>query len=143
MNIMVGSTAEREWILRQYPYTKQVLGEGGVLLLAEEEGSIRGFLWCFAQPVPAPVDAKEWFINVIEVFDAADRCKGIASSLVQTCIQMARQQGADQVRAYCDISNTASHRLWHKNGFGISPVKMPDNQVVGSYVTYALPRDGQ
>ncbi len=143
MNIMVGSTTEREWILCHYPYTKQVLGEGGVLLVAEEEGPIRGFLWCITRPIPAPVEATEWFINVIEVFDVADRRRGIASSLVQACIQMARQQGADQVRAYCDISNTASHRLWHKNGFGISPVKMPDNQVVGSYVTYALPKDGQ
>ncbi len=139
MNIIEGGAAEREWLLRQYPYTGQVLGEGGVLLAAEEGGSIRAFLWAFTRAIPAPVDAVEWFINVIEVFDAADRRRGIASQLVRACVQMAQRQGAYQVRAYCEIGNVASHRLWRKNGFGISPVKMPDDRVVGSYVTYALP----
>ena len=40
-------------------------------------------------------------------------------------------------RAYCDINNIASHYLWLKNGFGISPVKIKED-IVGSYATFGL-----
>lgn len=60
-NIIVGGAAEREWIVLQYPYTGQMLGEGGVLLVAEEGGSIRGFLWAITRLIPAPVEETEWF----------------------------------------------------------------------------------
>jgi len=43
-----------------------------------------------------------------------------------------------QVRAYCDIRNIPSHRLWLKNKFSISPVKMPDDTIAGSFVSYVL-----
>ncbi len=137
MTIRVGSEQERAWIRQQYPYTQQVLREGGTLLLAVEEEKILGISWSFTRQIPAPVERTEWFINLIEVFRQEDRCKGIASAMVQMCIDMARQQGAYQVRAYCDMGNVASHRLWRRNGFSICPVSM-DGQMVGSYVAYVL-----
>ncbi len=137
MTIRVGSEQERVWILKQYPYTQQVLGEGGTLLLAVEGEEILGMLWSFTRQIPAPVEGTEWFINVIEVFRPEEQCKGIASAMVQMCIDMARKQGAYQVRAYCDMGNIASHRLWRRNGFSICPVSM-DGQMVGSYVAYVL-----
>lgn len=49
-----------------------------------------------------------------------------------------KEEKVYQVRAYCDIRNVPSHRLWLKNKFAISPVKMPDNTIAGSFVSYVL-----
>ena len=58
--------------------------------------------------------------------------------MLKEIIKTAREENAYQIRAYCDINNISSHRLWLKNGFSISPVKMPDNTIVGSFVSYVL-----
>ena len=50
----------------------------------------------------------------------------------------ARGKGSIQVRAYCDIRNEASHRLWLKNGFGISPAAQSDGSIPGSFVSFRL-----
>lgn len=41
-------------------------------------------------------------------------------------IKVAKAENVYQVRAYCDIGNVPSHRLWLKNRFSINPVKLPD-----------------
>lgn len=81
---------------------------------------------------------KEEYINVIEVFDAEHRCRGVGSLMVERCIETARENECYQVRAYCDANNIASHMLWVKNGFTVSPVKMDNGQIIGSYVAYKL-----
>ena len=53
-------------------------------------------------------------------------------------LRIAKEEKVYQVRAYCDIRNIPSHRLWLKNKFAISPVKMPDNTIAGSFVSYVL-----
>ena len=138
MRIVFGTTAEKEEILAKYPHTKQVLGDGGTLIVARAGDNILGFLWAFEQNIPIPNGKKEMFINVVEVFDAQDRCKGIGSLLVEKCMEAAKAGGCYQVRAYCDIGNIPSNMLWVKNGFAISPVKMADGNIPGSYVTYKL-----
>lgn len=82
----------------------------------------------------------ENFINVIEVFDSKNRNKGVASAIVKKCMEIAKENGSYQIQAYCDVNNVASHMLWRKNKFGISPVQMETRnwQVVGSFVTYVL-----
>ena len=52
--------------------------------------------------------------------------------------RIAKEEKVYQVRAYCDIGNISSHRLWLKNKFSISPVKMPNGSISGSFVSYVL-----
>ena len=138
MIMRLGTELERKTILEKYPYTCQVLGDGGYLIVAVDESRIIGFLWSFVQDIPGTNGEKELFINVVEVFETQSRCKGVGSAMVTKCLSLARQESFYQVRAYCSIHNIASNRLWVKNGFAISPVKMPDNSIPGSYVTYKL-----
>ena len=138
MMIRTGNDDEKEFILSKYPYTAQVMQQGGNLIIAAEADIILGFSWSFGREIPAPVGRTEEFINVIEVFDEETRCRGIGSLIVQKCIEMARENGCYQVRAYCDGNNIPSHMLWVKNGFTVSPVKMEDGRLVGSYVSYKL-----
>jgi len=58
--------------------------------------------------------------------------------LIDEVKKIALKTGSMQVRAYCDINNEASHALWVKNNFGISPVKNADGTILGSFVTYRL-----
>ena len=138
MDILLGASTDREEILAQYPYTKQVLGNGGILIVARANNNILGFLWAFEQDIPVSIEKKETFINVVEVFNEQDRCKGIGSLLVEKCIEAARANCCYQIRAYCDMGNIPSNMLWVKSGFAISPVKMADGNIPGSYVTYKL-----
>ncbi len=138
MVIRIGNEEEKEFILSKYPYTAQVMHQGGTLMIAVDGETITGFLWSFRREIPAPVGRTEEFINVIEVFDAERRCRGIGSLLVKKCIETARENECYQVRAYCDISNLPSHMLWVKNGFTLSPGKTEDGRIAGSYVAYKL-----
>ena len=137
MIVKLGTEADKNYILKKYPHTFQVIYGDGYLVTACENDEIIGFAWTFTREIPI-VNKTEDFINVIDIFSEENRRKGIASLMVQKIIELAREHGSYQVRAYCDINNVSSHMLWLKNGFSISPVKMPDNQIVGSYVAYVL-----
>ena len=136
--VRVATEEEKGVILDKYPYTSQVINDIGYIIIACKEKKILGFAFIFKRAIPIPIPANEMFINAIEIFNQADRCKGAASKIVQKCIQIAQNEDCYQVRAYCDIDNVASNRLWYKNHFGLSPVKMPNGNIVGSYVTYIL-----
>lgn len=139
MTYRLGTALDRERVLRIRPQAEALLadGEGGYLLVAEEGGELLGFAAVFRREIPAPVGKEEAFINVIEVFEETHCRRGIASSMVREIIAMERERRTYQVRAYYDIGNVASHRLWAKVGFGIAPVSV-GGRVVGSYVTYVL-----
>ena len=137
MIINLGTEADKSYILSKYPYTSQIIYDDGYLVIACEDDEILGFAWVFTREIPL-VNKTEDFINVIEVFNEENRCKGIASLIVQKIIELAKEKGSYQVRAYCDSNNISSHMLWVKNGFSIAPVKTQDNQIIGSYVAYVL-----
>lgn len=138
MHIFLGSETERSAILRQFPHTAQVMGADGILAVAKEDQQIIGFAWAFIRDIHTSIPLKELFISVIDVFDPLRRGKGIGSLLVKKCMDAAREHQCYQVRAYCDIGNLPSNRLWIKNGFSISPVKLENGSIPGSYVTFKL-----
>lgn len=138
INVRNGTENDKQKLLNDYPNLHKFFGDNGYLIVAEKEKDIIGFLWAFVRDIPAPVEAKEMFINAIEVFHSELRCQGIGTQMVQKIIEIARNELVYQVRAYCDITNVPSHRLWLKNKFSISPVKMPDNTIAGSFVSYVL-----
>ncbi len=138
IEIKIGSQSQKDEISAKYPGTKNVIRDGGVLIVAVEGSEIIGFLWMFKRKMSAPVDEYEWFINVVDVPEAANRCKGIASGLVKMAVSLAESDGAYQISAYCDIANIPSHMLWRKNGFAIQPAYDADGAVLGSFVGYVL-----
>ena len=136
--IRIGTDAEKEKLLNDYPHIKNVVRDGGYFIVAQIEDTIVGYLWGFKRKIPAPVEQDEIFINIIEVIYTNLRCQGMASSMLQKIIEIAKGEKVYQVRAYCDIWNVPSHRLWLKNKFSISPVKMPDGSISGSFVSFVL-----
>lgn len=137
MTVRMGTEADKRIIFAIRPQAEQFFSADGYFLAAEENGEIAGFAAVFSRDIPAPAGEREAFINVIEVFENCQR-KGFATMLVQEVLRLEKNKGTYQVRAYCDIGNAASHGLWRKNRFGISPVKMPDGLIAGSFVTYVL-----
>ena len=138
MIIRLGTDAEKQKLLTDYPNIKNVIRDGGYFIVAKIEDTVVGYLWAFKRKIPAPVEQDEIFINIIEVIYTNLRCQGVASKMISVIIEIAKEEKAYQVRAYCDIGNFPSHRLWLKNKFSISPVKMPDGSISGSFVSYVL-----
>lgn len=138
IEIKIGTESQKAEILAEYPHTKAVIRDGGVLIVAIEGDEITGFLWMFKRKMLAPVDEYEWFINVIDVPEAQNRCKGVASGMVRKAVSLAKSDGAYQISAYCDIANIPSHMLWRKNGFAIQPAYGADGAVLGSCVGLVL-----
>lgn len=138
MNIRIGTKEDKCAIIGKYPHTRQVLGENGYLVVAEENENIEAFAWAFVRKIPAPIDKSEMFVNAIQTFEPKNQSKGIASELIKKLIELAKAQSLYQIRAYCDINNISSHKLWEKNNFTISPVKNQNGQILGSYVTSLL-----
>ncbi len=138
IEINIGSQSQKAEILAKYPHTKAVIRDGGVLIVALEGSKIIGFLWMFKRKMLATVDEYEWFINVVDVPEADNRCKGVASGLVKKAQRLAKSDGAYQISAYCDIANIPSHMLWRKNGFAIQPAYGADGSVLGSFVGLVL-----
>lgn len=138
IEIKIGTESQKAEILAEYPHTKAVIRDGGVLIVAIEGDEITGFLWMFKRKMLAPVDEYEWFINVIDVPEAQNRCKGVGSGMVRKAVSLAKSDGAYQISAYCDIANIPSHMLWRKNGFAIQPAYGADGAVLGSFVGLVL-----
>ena len=136
--IRIGTDTEKQNLLLDCPNIKNVVRDGGYFVVAQIEDTIVGYLWAFKRKIPAPVDQNEIFINIIEVIYTNLRCQGIASNMLKAIINIAKEETAYQVRAYCDIENVPSHRLWLKNKFSVSPVKMPDRSIAGSFVSFVL-----
>lgn len=138
VGIRFGTEAEKQALFSQYPQTRKVILDGGYFIVAVIGDTVVGYLWAFKREIPAPVGQSELFINIIEVIYTDLRRQGIASAMLGEMIGVAKEEDVYQVRAFCDIWNVPSHRLWLKNRFSISPVKMPDGSVTGSFVSYVL-----
>ena len=136
--IRIGTEIEKQQLLSDYPQVKNVIRDDGYFVIAIIEDTIVGFLWAFKREIPAPVEKYEIFINIIEVIYTNLRCQGVASEMLSKIIEIATKEQVYQVRAYCDIDNIPSHRLWLKNRFSINPVKMPDGTISGSFVSLVL-----
>ena len=138
MEIRIGNDIDKERILGIRPIAAPYFTNDYFLVAQDGEGDILGFATVSLREIPAPVPGREAFILLIEILEEENYRKGIASLLVQKIIELEKEKDTYQVRAYCDIWHEESHRLWWKNGFGISPVKKQDGSILGSFVTYAL-----
>ena len=137
MTVRFGSDDDKRKIFAKRPQAAGFFSDDGYFVVAANDDDIAGFAAVFGRKIPAPVEETEAFINLIEVFEEYQK-SGVASMLVRHIAETEKPKGTYQVRAYCEISNAASHALWRKNGFGISPVKMQDGSIAGSFVTLIL-----
>jgi ectoine hydroxylase-related dioxygenase (phytanoyl-CoA dioxygenase family) len=62
--IRIGTDAEKQNLLTDYPNIKNVIHDGGYFVVAQIEDTIVGYLWAFKRKIPAPVDQNEIFINI-------------------------------------------------------------------------------
>lgn len=136
--IRFGTEAEKQTLLNKHTEIKNVIRGGGYFIVAVIEDAVIGFLWAFKREISAPIEQREIFVNIIEVIYTNLRGQGIASAMLNEIIKVAKEENVYQIRAFCDIWNIPSHRLWLKNRFSVSPVKMPDGSVTGSLVSYVL-----
>ncbi len=98
------------WSAEQY----HNLVDRGIVLVTEQAGKICGFL-C-AQGDRGEISAGEWEIENVVVAKEFLR-RGIASDLVGTLIQRAREKGALTVLLEVRESNLPARGLYEKHGF--------------------------
>ena len=139
LEILNATQDDIDSVIEKYPGTKEMIcqGENDInLVIKDETDNVIAILSAFFREIPAPLDgSNECFILLIDIFDTSLHRKGIGSALLQKAIKEAKTHDIIQIRSYCDIGNISSHRLWLKNGFGISPVKNMDGSILGSFVT--------
>ncbi len=93
------------WTREQYAR----LAESEVVLVAEEEGNISGF-------VCAKIVAGDWEIENIVVAEHARR-RGVGSGLLKELVRRARNQAGAAVWLEVRESNRAARRLYQNHGF--------------------------
>lgn len=129
--IRVASLKEKRFIIKHYPHTAQFIKRKGTLYISVDERRISGFAFVQKRNLVNEKHLKEALILVIEVFKLEDRQRGIASQLVEQVKKDAAEQGCYQVIAFYQQSNTASHKLWLRNQFGVMSITQPDGSVSG------------
>lgn len=101
--------AAAHWSREQYQNIFDGEAPSRVLLVLEENASIRGFI------VGGALD-REWEIENIAVSESVQRL-GFGSRLLQEFLAFVRAQGAEEIFLEVRESNLAARRLYEKSGF--------------------------
>jgi ribosomal protein S18 acetylase RimI-like enzyme len=95
-----------------------------VLLVAEQDGSVVGYVWAGLEP-------RSWkelrdatgFIDDV-VVDAGTRRTGVATALVEAAAAWLRERGAPRVMLWTAEQNDAAQRLFERLGFRRTMIEM-------------------
>lgn len=137
MEIREAAFKEKKQIIRQYPHTRQFLKRQGILYIAAEKAQALGFAFVQRRKLFNETSRFEDLILVIEVFEPEHRCKGIASALVERIRERATADECYQVIACYAPNNLASHNLWIKNRFCVTPPDQRQNRnLSGCYAVW-------
>jgi ribosomal-protein-alanine N-acetyltransferase len=101
------SPAAAHWTRPQYEAA--VEQPERLFLIAEQEGSLAGFMVAF-------IGTAEWELENIAVLPSARRC-GIGRSLLRALVVAAERAGATEVRQEIRASNQAAQQLGQRAGF--------------------------
>jgi ribosomal-protein-alanine N-acetyltransferase len=104
--------AAAHWSREQYQDIFAADAPSRVLLILEEDASIRGFI------AGRTLDT-EWEIENVVVYESVRR-RGFGSRLVQQFLALARSRGAEEIFLEVRESNLAARRLYEKSGFSES-----------------------
>jgi ribosomal protein S18 acetylase RimI-like enzyme len=98
--------------------------EENVVLVAEENGAIVGYVFAALEPLSwKDLRGPAGFIHDIAVADEARR-QGVATQLIEAAISWLREHGAPRVILGTASQNTAAHTLFHKLGFRDTMIEM-------------------
>ncbi len=97
------------WSQDQYLAMFSPSASARLILLMEEESTVRGFL-------AGSAGEDEWEIENVVVTEAS-RARGLGSQLVKDFVEVARQAGAKAVFLEVRESNHAARRLYEKQQF--------------------------
>src|SRR6266852_4725958 len=118
------------WTAEQY---KKLVGSG-VVLVAEEAGSLCGF-------ISAKAVAGEWEIENV-VVSAEFLRRGIADELLRQLIQRAQNEAASTILLEVRESNLPARRLYERRGFrDVGRRRAYYSDPVEDAILYALPFD--
>lgn len=131
MQIIIAKRKDVKTISNLYPYTKQYITRRGVLYLAKEDDRFIGCAFVVKRKAKGTLKLEN-LILIIETFNENDRCRGIASKLVETIKKDSKATGVYRVIAYFQDENLASRRIWIKAGFNI--VENESNGCTAEYV---------
>ena len=104
--------AAAHWSREQYQDIFAADAPSRVLLILEEDASIRGFI------AGRTLDT-EWEIENVVVYESVRR-RGFGSRLLQEFLTLARGGGAEEIFLEVRESNLAARRLYEKSGFSES-----------------------
>jgi len=113
--------------------------ENGFSIVAVADHKIVALIGVYWSELPRPLEGtREAYINIIEVLPEF-RNMGIATELVQRSVELAREGGAYQLRAWSSDDKIQALPLWRKLGFALCPADNPWHQgLKGFFVGYVL-----
>jgi GNAT superfamily N-acetyltransferase len=139
----VAALGQADWTAASAPWHRSAH-----LLVAQEDGSVAGFLRFVVQEIGPELDrppvmlddrplieAKVLAFGVLPTF----RERGIGRALQEAVIARAARLGCYQVRSHSSGANAANHRLKLSLGFGVHPIVRGED-TTGAY--FILPLRG-
>ncbi len=112
---------EEHWLALKKAISSAVdTHEGVELIVAEEDGAILGSVVLF----PPNTDAYEGYVEELDYYeirmlavDPAARGKGVASALIQECIDRTKAKGYDAIGLHTGEFMKSAMRLYERMGF--------------------------
>jgi GNAT superfamily N-acetyltransferase len=96
----------------------------GVVLVAEREGRVAGYVWAGLEPLSWKElrDAAGFIHDVI--VEESERRSGVATALVEAAVEWLREHGAPRVMLWSAQPNEQARRLFARLGFRPTMVEM-------------------
>lgn len=92
--------------------------EAGVVLVADDNSGLLGFVSCSLQPDTARLGRTVGTIGMVATAERA-RGRGVGYATTMAALQWFREQGCEIVEAETQLRNIAAWRLYQKCGFGL------------------------
>ncbi len=109
---------EDSWARRRKNYV-DILAEGGLLFIAEEDGAILGHAMCEIEQGGSPTWA--WprdFVAVVDLIVLPDhRGRGVGEALMRAVEQEARERGVAALDLMVAVPNETARRFYERQGF--------------------------
>lgn len=106
----------------------------GFSIVAVENDKLVGMISAYWRKLPPPLpETFDCYIDILEVH-ADYRKKGIATKLINTVCERAKEKGMYQIRAWSSDDKIEAISMWKALGFGLCPaVTHPQGKEVQGY----------
>lgn len=127
---------EKEWSLMA---AKHLVIDNGFSIIAMAGEKPIGIIGLYWSKLPTPLEnTREAYINIIEVLPDF-RGQGIAREMISRSIELCREEGVYQVRAWSSDDKVEALPMWQRLGFALCPADNPWHAgLKGFFVGYVL-----